>query len=101
MGTGTEQTSGGQAVERSLVIENKYGLHARPATQFVETASRFNCEVTILKDGEEVNGKSIMGLMMLGAEKGTRLTLRCFGSDDAEECMRSLVALVQGKFGEE
>jgi len=88
-------------LETVLTIENKYGLHARPATQFVETASRFNCEVTILKDGEEVNGKSIMGLMMLGAEKGTRLTLRCFGSDDAEECMRSLVALVQGKFGEE
>jgi phosphocarrier protein len=88
-------------VEKKLTIENKYGLHARPATQFVETASRFNCEVILLKDGEEVNGKSIMGLMMLGAEKGTELTLRCFGADDAEECMQSLEALIQSKFGEE
>ena len=101
MGTGTEQTSGSQAVERSLVIENKYGLHARPATQFVETASRFNCEVTILKDGEEVNGKSIMGLMMLGAEMGSKLTVRCSGSDDALACLDSLLALVDSKFGEE
>jgi phosphocarrier protein HPr len=88
-------------VEKKLTIENKYGLHARPATQFVETASRFNCEVLLLKDGEEVNGKSIMGLMMLGAEKGTQLTLRCFGSEDAQECLDSLAKLVEGKFGEE
>ena len=88
-------------VERSITIENKYGLHARPATQFVETASRYTCEVLLLKDGEEVNGKSIMGLMMLGAEKGTQLTLRCFGADDAAECLDSLSKLVEGKFGEE
>ncbi len=88
-------------VEKTLTIENKYGLHARPATQFVETASRFTCEVLLLKDGEEVNGKSIMGLMMLGAEKGTRLTLRCFGAEDAEECLENLTQLVEGKFGEE
>jgi len=89
------------AVEKNLTIENKYGLHARPATQFVETASRFNCEVLLLKEGEEVNGKSIMGLMMLGAEKGTRLTLRCFGAEDAEECLANLARLVESKFGEE
>ena len=89
------------AVEKLVVIENKYGLHARPATQFVETASRFNCEVKLLKDGEEVNGKSIMGLMMLGAEKGTQITVRCFGSDDAEECLESLSRLIESKFGEE
>ena len=89
------------AVEKELVIENKYGLHARPATQFVETASRYNCEVTLLKDGEEVNGKSIMGLMMLGAERGTKLTVRCFGDDDAAECLQNLSRLVESKFGED
>ena len=89
------------SVEKVLVIENKYGLHARPATQFVETASRYNCEVVLLKDGEEVNGKSIMGLMMLGAEKGTKFTVRCFGSDDADECLQSLSKLIENKFGEE
>ncbi len=89
------------SVEKVLVIENKYGLHARPATQFVETASRYNCEVVLLKDGEEVNGKSIMGLMMLGAEKGTQFTVRCFGDDDADECLQSLAKLIENKFGEE
>ncbi len=88
-------------VEKIATIKNKYGLHARPATQFVELASRFNCDVVLLKDGEEVNGKSIMGLMMLGAEMGTQLTLRCFGADDAPECVESLVALIDSKFGEE
>jgi phosphocarrier protein len=92
--------SGGN-VETTVTIVNKYGLHARPATQFVEIASRYNCEVLLLRDGEEVNGKSIMGLMMLGAEKGTEIRLRCYGADDAEECMKSLVTLVAGKFGEE
>lgn len=87
--------------EKLLTIQNKYGLHARPATQFVETASRYNCDVTLLKDGEEVNGKSIMGLMMLGAEKGTELTIRCFGAEDSEECLQNLVQLVESKFGEE
>ncbi len=88
-------------VEKLLTIENKYGLHARPATQFVEAASRYSCEVLLLKGGEEVNGKSIMGLMMLGAEKGTELTLRCFGAEDAQECLDSLAKLVESKFGEE
>ena len=88
-------------VEKAVVVGNKYGLHARPATQFVETASRFSCEVVLLKDGEEVNGKSIMGLMMLGAEKGAQLTVRCFGADDAEECLKTLTGLIESKFGEE
>ncbi len=93
--------SDGAPVEKVAVIKNKYGLHARPATQFVELASRFNCDVVLLKDGEEVNGKSIMGLMMLGAEMGTQLTLRCFGAEDAPQCVDSLVALIDSKFGEE
>jgi phosphocarrier protein len=89
------------AAEKVAVIRNKYGLHARPATQFVELASRFNCDVTLLKDGEEVNGKSIMGLMMLGAEMGTQLIVRCAGAEDARQCLESLVALIDSKFGEE
>jgi phosphocarrier protein HPr len=93
--------SGTEQVEKIVVICNKYGLHARPATQFVELASRFNCDVVLLKDGEEVNGKSIMGLMMLGAEMGTSLTLRCSGAEDAPECISSLAALDNSKFGEE
>jgi phosphocarrier protein len=88
-------------IEKTAVIRNKYGLHARPATQFVELASRFNCDVILLKDGEEVNGKSIMGLMMLGAEMGTALKVRCFGAEDAGQCLDSLVALIESKFGEE
>ena len=88
-------------IEKVVTIRNKYGLHARPATQFVELASRFTCDVVLLKDGEEVNGKSIMGLMMLGAEMGTQLTVRCFGADDAPECIEKLGTLVEGKFGEE
>jgi phosphocarrier protein HPr len=91
----------GDPVEKVAVIRNKYGLHARPATQFVELASHYNCDVVLLKDGVEVNGKSIMGLMMLGAEMGTQLTLRCFGAEDAPECVDSLVALIDSKFGEE
>jgi phosphocarrier protein len=91
----------GEPVEKIATIKNKYGLHARPATQFVELASRYNCDVILIKEGEEVNGKSIMGLMMLGAEMGTPLTLRCFGADDAAECIASLVALIDSKFGEE
>jgi phosphocarrier protein len=94
--------AGGQAVmTKDFHVLNKLGIHARPAASFVKTANRFHCEIFVEKDGEKVNGKSIMGLMMLGAEKGTQLKLRCFGSEDAEECLRSLTALVQGKFGEE
>ncbi|HOX05535.1 MAG TPA: HPr family phosphocarrier protein [Planctomycetota bacterium] len=91
----------GETVEKIATIKNKYGLHARPATQFVELASRYNCDVVLLRDGEEVNGKSIMGLMMLGAEMGTQLTVRCFGAEDAPECIDRLVALIDAKFGEE
>lgn len=91
----------GESVEKVVTIRNKYGLHARPATQFVELASRYTCDVVLLKDGEEVNGKSIMGLMMLGAEMGTQLTVRCSGAADAPECIEKLHALVEGKFGEE
>ena len=89
-----------ESMEREVEIRNKYGLHARPATQFVEMANQYPCEVVLVKDGEEVNGKSVMGLMMLGAECGARFRIRCTG-ESAAECVEKLAGLVDSKFGEE
>ena len=61
--------------ERELVVQNKLGIHARPAAMFVKTANRFDCEIFVEKDGEKVNGKSIMGLMMLAAGPGSKITV--------------------------
>ena len=87
-------------VEEILVIKNKYGLHARPAALFVEIASRYVSDVTISKDGIEVNGKSIMGLMMLAAEMGSKIVLRVDGKDEMESA-GALRDLLEGKFNEE
>jgi phosphocarrier protein len=87
------------AAEQQVTLTNQYGLHARPATLFVETANRFACDVLVVKDGQEINGKSIMGVMMLGAEKGTTLTIRTDGEDD-EEALQALTELVESGFGE-
>ena len=81
-------------------IVNVYGLHARPAAEFVKLAGRFDSEVWVKKGDLEVNGKSIMGVMMLAAEKGSTIEIRAFG-EDAEEAVRSLVRLVADGFGEE
>jgi phosphocarrier protein HPr len=86
-------------VEKTIVIQNELGLHARAATKFVQTASKFPCEVTVSKDGTEVNGKSIMGVLMLVASKGTTITLRAKG-DRAQDVIDALVALINDKFGE-
>ena len=72
--------------ERSVQIVNKHGLHARPAAEMVKAASRFKCDITISRDDLEVNGKSIMGVMMLAAEYGAMITLRASGPD-AEEAL--------------
>ena len=66
---------------KELTVVNKLGIHARPASLFVKTASRFACEVHVEKDGEKVNGKSIMGLMMLAAGPGSKLTVQASGAD--------------------
>ena len=71
----------GSRVSRDVVVQNKLGLHARPASMFVKLATRFECEIFVEKEGEEVNGKSIMGLMMLAAGPGTTLTLHAEGGD--------------------
>jgi phosphocarrier protein len=90
---------GGSREERSVTIQNKYGLHARPAAEFVKLSSRFKATITVEKDGLEVNGKSIMGVMMLAAECGASLTIRADGAD-AQEAVAALAALVGNRFGE-
>lgn len=89
-----------QSYEISAVIRNQLGLHARAATKFVQTASRFACEVFVEKDGQEVNGKSIMGVLMLVASMGSIIIIRTRGSQ-AREAGEALAKLVEGRFGEE
>lgn len=87
-------------IEQSFVILNELGLHARAATRFVQTASRFSANVEVEKDGQKVNGKSIMGVLMLVAAKGTMITVRSEGAD-AQEAMAAIGQLIRSKFGEE
>jgi phosphocarrier protein len=91
--------SGRTVIERTVRIVNRLGLHARPAAEFVKLAGRFRAEVRIEKEGLEVDGKSIMGVLMLAAEHGSELILRVEGSD-AEEALAALAALVDGGFHE-
>lgn len=86
-------------VVRTVRIANKYGLHARPAAEFVKRAGKFRATVWVKKDDVEVNGKSIMGVMMLAAECGSDITIRASG-DDAEQVVQALVELVESGFGE-
>lgn len=86
-------------IEREVLIVNPLGLHARPAAQIVRIAGGFACQVWLAKDGEEVNGKSIMGVMMLAAECGSRLIIRADGEGEAE-AVEALAALVADGFGE-
>lgn len=84
---------------RDLSIVNKLGLHARAASKFVTVASQFNARITVTKDGREVSGKSIMGVMMLAAARGSTIHVSAEG-DDAEEALDALDALVADRFGE-
>ena len=85
--------------ERELQIVNKNGLHARPAAEIVKLASRFLSEITMVRDDLEVNGKSIMGVMMLAAEYGSTLVVRADGPD-ADQAVTAIAELVARKFGE-
>jgi phosphocarrier protein HPr len=85
---------------RDVTVLNKQGIHARPSSQFVKLASRFTCEVFVEKDGETINGKSIMGLLMLAAGPGSKLRIVCEG-EGAEQALNELVELVNHKFGED
>ena len=87
-------------VTREMVVINKLGIHARPAAMFVKTANRFGCDVFVEKDGEKVNGKSIMGLMMLAAGPGSKLSVQAEG-EDAARALNELDALLKRKFDEE
>ena len=87
-------------ITKELVVINKLGIHARPAAMFVKTANRFECDIFVEKDGEKVNGKSIMGLMMLAAGPGSKLLLFAEGHDAARAVVE-IEALVKRKFDED
>jgi len=86
-------------MERDVTIVNKLGIHARPAAEIVKTSAKFKSAITIIRDDLEVNGKSIMGVMMLAAEQGAKITLRADGPDE-EAALDALAALIAAKFGE-
>jgi phosphocarrier protein HPr len=96
----TAKKPSGKTHRRDFVIINKLGIHARPAAMFVKTANRFQADCFVEKDGERVNGKSIMGLMMLAAGPGSTIVVICEGAD-ANEALDELEALVKRKFDEE
>lgn len=86
-------------VSDNFVLINRLGLHARAAAQLVQTANRYKADVVVAKDGEEVNGKSIMGLLMLAAPVGSQLRITVTG-EDAEVAMQALRTLINDGFGE-
>jgi len=83
-----------------ITIPNKLGLHARAAAKFVNLASQFKSEITVTRNGQDVNGKSIMGMMMLAAGKGSKLQLAADGADE-EQALAALRALIDNRFGED
>lgn len=85
--------------EREVQVRNRLGMHARAAVKFVQLANRFKSEVKVVKDGQEANGKSIMGLLTLVAAHGVVMTVVCEG-DDAQPAVAALAELVDGGFGE-
>ena len=88
------------AEQIKLKIVNSAGMHARASTRLVQSANKYRCEVTVSKDGQDVNGKSIMGVLLLVAAKGSTITITCDG-EDAQPCLESLTQLVQTGFGED
>jgi phosphocarrier protein len=99
MGALKDQATGAKLV-KELTVANKLGLHARPAAMFVRVANRFESEILVEKDGEEINGKSIMGLMLLAAGCGSRLKVTAIGSD-AANALKEIEELIARKFDEE
>ena len=89
-----------QPAIKELVVQNKMGIHARPAAMIVRITNKFKAEVLVEKDEEQVNGKSIMGLMMLAAGPGSKLTIHANG-DDATQAIAEIEALLKRKFDEE
>src|SRR6266513_6248227 len=87
----------GEKLEKEITIVNRLGLHARPAAMFVRVASKHRCEIWVAKEGEEINGKSIMGLMMLAAGQGSKLRVRAEGPD-AVQAIHEIEELIQSRF---
>lgn len=86
--------------KQSVTICNKLGMHARAAAKFVQLASRYESEIKLTREAKEVNGKSIMGVMMLAAEEGATISVRTVGPDE-QEALQAIRELVDGKFGGE
>lgn len=95
----TSTTMNATKASRTITVINKLGLHARASAKFVATASRFQSSIEVKRGSKSVNGKSIMGIMMLAASKGTELTIIADG-DDAEQALKSIEELVANRFGE-
>ena len=93
-------SDGSGVLTRDFMVLNKLGIHARPAALFVKTANRFTCDIFVEKDGEKVNGKSIMGLMMLAAGPGSKLTISAQGND-ASAALTEIELLIKRKFDED
>ncbi len=100
MSAGKQTANTATRVKKELVVSNKLGIHARPAAMFVKTANQFDCELFVEKDGETVNGKSIMGLMMLAAGPGCKIRVQADGAD-APRAVQEIEALLARKFDED
>jgi phosphocarrier protein len=87
-------------LSQSVEVINKLGMHARAAAKFVNTASAFTSHIEVERNNQRINGKSIMGVMMLAAAKGAKITLHICG-DDAQDCMQSLIGLIKNRFDED
>jgi phosphocarrier protein HPr len=87
-------------IERQVEIINRLGLHARAAAKLVHTAGGFRSHITLIKDGDEVDAKSILGILLMAAAQGSQLTLRCDGKDE-EDAMRAITGLIGNRFDEE
>jgi phosphocarrier protein HPr len=99
MGLLSKRTASGK-IKKEVLIQNKLGLHARPAAMFVRIANKHKADIWVEKEGEQVNGKSIMGLMMLAAGQGTKLSISAEGAD-AEGAIQELEQLIEKRFDEE
>ena len=95
-----KKTDASEFLTKELTIANKSGIHARPAAMFVKVATRFGCDIFVEKDGEKINGKSIMGLMMLAAGPGSKLTVHAIGAD-ATKALAEIESLIKRKFDED
>jgi len=103
MGLLNRRTAGNDStekVEKEMTIVNRLGLHARPAAMFVRVASKHRCDIWVAKEGEEISGKSIMGLMMLAAGQGSKLRIRAEGPD-ASQAIKDIEELIQSRFNED